>query len=760
MGPDVASTASLSSTTCTTSYPPWAWLAFDPLEDSFWVAAPTDCVAVMNHTSGVIYSMVAEYPVGLDPFGVAVDTATGDVFVTNTGSNNVTVLNGSTGANLANIPVGSSPYGVAYDPATNDVYVANGGSDSLSVISGSTLSVVGSVGVGTDPIGIAVESSHGQLFVANNGSNNLSVVATSNLTVVATVPVGQNPYGVAVDNETDQVYVTNRGSANVSVIDAWNDSLAVTIGTGLGMNPEGVAYNPVDQLVWVGAVFYTVLINTSTQTVLGYLATDPSGVAVNPNSGVVCVTNTSNATMRCIEYPNPIFPGSLLQFHETGLPPTINWSVTLFWPGNYHSTQWNYSPGPQDTVYFYVFSGPPSNYTYFIPPTGGYYPIEPTATISVSSNTVVNVTFVSTSDTYPVDFNESGLPIGMTWSVSLAGVSNQSTTTSIGFREPNGTYGFSVRSVGGYSATPSLGSILIGGAGVRVSVGFAPTPPSPANLTVTFAESGLPQGTRWQVSVDSTVLTTWGPTIAFSLMPGFHGYQLYPLSQFLPASPAVGYFELSHSNLTIPVTYVPVYTLLFDESGLPSATLWMISVDSNSEWSRTNQIRVDLPAGTHTFVVGGLSGYTASPNAGILSLNRNTTVDIAFSSSATRVPEYSVVFHEVGLPPLVPWCVVVNGSDFCSDSPSVTAELPNGSSYGFVVRSVPGYSAQPSAGTFSVVGRNVTTEVAFSSVPATSPSPELSSPAVFVPLAIGVAAGAAVGLVVALLWFVRRGRKP
>ncbi len=755
---DVATTVQLATPQCVTSYPPWAWLAYDPLDDSFWVAAPSSCVAVIQSSVGVGGNVTASFPVGSDPFGVAIDTSTGNVYVTNTGSNNVTVINGSSGANVANIPVGASPYGLAYDPSTGDVYVANGGSDTLSVISTSTEQVVDSIGVGSSPIGVAVDPVTGQVFVANNGSANVSIVATSNDTVVANPDVGQNPYGVALDNVSDQLYITNRGSATISVIDAWNDSVAVTIGTGLGTSPEGIAYNPVNGLVWVGADFYTVLVNTTTQTVLGYLATDPSGVAVNPVSGLVCVTNTANATLRCIAYPNPIFPGYSLEFVETGLPASANWSVTLYWPGYYRSTEWNGTYG-FGGVWFFVFAGTPTNYTYVIPPADGYYPTVPTDSLSVTSALTINVTFVSASETYPVTFVETGLPPGSPWNVTLGGIVNGSTTTVCGFREPNGTYVFSVAPVPGFAPTPTHGSVLVGGASVEVPVGFAATPPAPGNLSVTFAETGLPTGTRWEVGVNGQLLASGNSTLVFSLAPGTYAYQVYPVAQFLPSSPSTGFFSLSGSNLTIPVVFVPVYTLRFQESGLPAGSSWSVTVDTLAESSTGSEIRVDLPAGPHTFAVGAIRGFTPSPGYGSVELTGNTNVSITFNATTPSTTSYSVTFLQIGLPFLIGWCVVVNSTELCSDGPSASIQLPNSSIYGFAVRPVPGYTAQPSNGSFSVQGRAVNLTIAFIATTALSSTGGLSPSLLYVGVGVGVIVGAIAGVGAGYL-ITRRRRSP
>ncbi|MGC9137644.1 MAG: S53 family peptidase, partial [Thermoplasmata archaeon] len=78
----------------------------------------------------------------------------------------------------------------------------------------------------------------------------------------------------------------------------------------------------------------------------------------------------------------------------------------------------------------------------------------------------------STPATYTVTFTESGLPSGTSWSVTLAGSTKSSTTNTITFSEPNGSYSFSVGTVTGYTASPSSGTINVNGANVNQAITF------------------------------------------------------------------------------------------------------------------------------------------------------------------------------------------------------------------------------------------------------------------------------------------------
>ena len=76
---------------------------------------------------------------------IAVNPTTNEIYVTNLGSNTVSKINSNTG-NVTNIrfetspngtsPNGTSPNRIAINPETNKIYVANSGSNTVSVIDG------------------------------------------------------------------------------------------------------------------------------------------------------------------------------------------------------------------------------------------------------------------------------------------------------------------------------------------------------------------------------------------------------------------------------------------------------------------------------------------------------------------------------------------------------------------------------------------------------------------------------------------------
>jgi YVTN family beta-propeller protein len=79
-----------------------------------------------------------------------------------------------------------------------NAYITNLGSNSVSVIDTATNTVTVTIPVGVGPYGVAVSQDGSKLYVTNETSDTVSVIDTATNTVIATIPVGTTPRGVAV----------------------------------------------------------------------------------------------------------------------------------------------------------------------------------------------------------------------------------------------------------------------------------------------------------------------------------------------------------------------------------------------------------------------------------------------------------------------------------------------------------------------------------------------------------------------------------
>lgn len=246
-------------------------------------------------------TVTATIAVGDGPAAVVFSPNGAFVYVSNSGSNSVSVINAATRAVIATIPVGSNPSGVVFSPNGNYAYAVNSGSNSVSVINTTTRTVVATIPVGSAPLGAAVSPNGRYLYVANEGSGTVSVIDTTTNAVVRSVSVGSAPWGVVANPNGKYVYVTNAGSDTVSVINTATNTVTSTIPVGAA--PWGIAISPDGSRVYDADINTVSVINATTGS---FVATIPVGnfavgVVVSPNGRYVYVTNRDDNTVSVID---------------------------------------------------------------------------------------------------------------------------------------------------------------------------------------------------------------------------------------------------------------------------------------------------------------------------------------------------------------------------------------------------------------------------------------------------------------------------
>ncbi len=281
---------------------------------------------------------------GSDPIGVAVDEATHTVYAVNANSNTVAVINAAT-CNATNnsgclrrpplIAVGNGPEFLAVNEVTNTIYVANTGSGTVSVIDGVNCDATDTRGCGKAPVTakagagafpIAVDAVTNTVYVGLNNSvaviNGATCDAT-NVTGCAHAPAqisAGGPAGIAVDDANHTVYISGE-QGTVTVVDLNTCDGADTAGcaahhatVAIGSDPRGNALvTSANTLYATNAGSDTVsMINTGTcnaSTTASCTATPPAfpagssprRIAVDPVTHTVYVVNTGGSSISMID---------------------------------------------------------------------------------------------------------------------------------------------------------------------------------------------------------------------------------------------------------------------------------------------------------------------------------------------------------------------------------------------------------------------------------------------------------------------------
>lgn len=144
---------------------------------------------------------------------------------------------------IDSVSTGNTPSGIAINSATDTLFVTNADDNNVSIIDGINNSVIDTVGVGEMPLGIALNSGKTLAYTVNFSSGNVSVIDTATNTVVDTIETGGSPTQVAVTPDDSQVFVTDAQHDGIHIIDtATGQTRDITINVpaeGIAISPDG-----------------------------------------------------------------------------------------------------------------------------------------------------------------------------------------------------------------------------------------------------------------------------------------------------------------------------------------------------------------------------------------------------------------------------------------------------------------------------------------------------------------------------------------
>jgi YVTN family beta-propeller protein len=147
-------------------------------------------------------------------------------YVTNGGSDTVTVLDVVDVRVDRELAVGHNPVAVAASPTRNEVYVVNSGAagtnGSISVIDAEHNTVVATIAVHRQPVSIDIDATGSTAYVANAGSNSVSVVDLSTRRETAQIGAGEEPSGAVLSADGKTLAVANRRGNSITLIDPTN----------------------------------------------------------------------------------------------------------------------------------------------------------------------------------------------------------------------------------------------------------------------------------------------------------------------------------------------------------------------------------------------------------------------------------------------------------------------------------------------------------------------------------------------------------
>jgi len=223
-----------------------------------------------------------------NPAWISVSPDNTRVYVVNTVSGDVSVINTTTNTQTGVIPVNTAPQGVVVSPDNSRVYVAICYAGTISVINAATNTVISTINEGATPTAMAISPDGSRLYVTNHYLNTVSVINTATNQVLSTINIGHGNV-IAIKPDGTRVYVSNFYNNSISVINTTTNTVINSINTGFG-SPSGITFSPDGSKMFValsgsGTLSSILIVNTATNSNGGYLYVTGSiaGLSVTPD---------------------------------------------------------------------------------------------------------------------------------------------------------------------------------------------------------------------------------------------------------------------------------------------------------------------------------------------------------------------------------------------------------------------------------------------------------------------------------------------
>ena len=376
---------------------------------------------------------------------------------------------------------------------------------------------------------------------------------------------------------------------------------------------------------------------------------------------------------------------------ESGIPEGYTWYVTL-------SNGLTFS---SDFPYL-VLALPNGTYTYTAHSYGQIYkPVSYPGSFTVNGSSL-SQGIVFTKVVYNLTLLETGLPPGTQWGVAIDGQVIYSNGTSLSLMVSNGSYYYRITGVPGYHPTLSSGYLTVSGENATYAIVW-----SPNYYTVSFDETGLTTGSIWQVLLNHQIGEAVGQ-LNFLEVNGTYSFTIFQIQGY-SISPVVGNISVKGNSVTVSILFTPIlYTLNFTESGLPSGTVWNLSLSNGALGSTSLQyMSFEVPNGTFSYFPTSSDRYYGA-NGGEVSIDGHTiTINISFTKQL-----FPVTFSVNGLPSNLSWSLYIFGKSYSISNANFTLLLPTGS-FNYSIMTGGLYFAEPPIGTFFVSGSAVDINVTF-----------------------------------------------
>ncbi|MBZ0272267.1 bifunctional YncE family protein/alkaline phosphatase family protein [bacterium] len=226
-------------------------LAMNAAGDKLWVSGGGDnSVWEFDVTNGVLTQNRVLQLYGY-PIGIALSPDESTLYVALSLGNKVAAMRLSDGATTRVWPTGVYPYAVALNDSGTRAYVSNWGSDSITVVNTTNNQVIDEIAVAKAPQGVVYRA--GKLYVASSDEDIVSVIDTNANLVTKEISLNGDDYyqymPTSMMLDGTNLYVVCSGYNAIAVIDTLTDEFLALWPTG--WYPSAIAVSDQENLVIV-----------------------------------------------------------------------------------------------------------------------------------------------------------------------------------------------------------------------------------------------------------------------------------------------------------------------------------------------------------------------------------------------------------------------------------------------------------------------------------------------------------------------------
>ena len=336
----------------------------------------------------------------------------------------------------------------------------------------------------------------------------------------------------------------------------------------------------------------------------------------------------------------------------------------------------------------------------------------------VPPNNVLPGVQIEPANVSTIQFNETGLPSGQAWSVSVNGVITTSTTSTITVFTDTGTYSYTTNTSNDvdFKILPKSGSINVSAfTDYYVNIDYINI-----SYPVVFYQNTLISGVSWSVWLNNTTvqkeLTSTGNTVTFYATNGTYTY--FVMTSVFDAvtftvSPQTGGLSVDGPSFTyltnITFTY-SAYEVVFSQNGLIYPQSWSLVIDGTTYNSNSAE-QVIFWGNAH-------KNYSASINSPTPQIHpEQKTYNFTLNSSLSYTVNFVIDVTIVESGYTGEWHAIVNTAEYSSNTNTIVAEVVPGYVSISIWITDTGYTITPAQIVYSNAMLPFTLNVTFSQTP-------------------------------------------